>query len=143
MIIREVLSEEILPDKNKVTNGAAENKFPMKVWLLMLPFILLVGVPAMFAALIEAKLNSFQGPTQPLVNNHNHSISTLQKFPISYEVFVPKMHEISSTKNAANNDNDVIPVFFDWQGNDSDFILTTLNECFNMKKKVSLKNYDH
>ena len=130
--VHEVLSRTKSDTKSdkRAENENNDESFPFKLFCMLISLLLLATT---CAALTQKNLLIF-GAKQFLVNRYKHSSNLLASFPTSYEVFASTMQSISSGKRKTKKTNNVvIPVFFDLQGIESDFIFTTLTDCFNVK----------
>jgi len=117
------------------TNGNERNAFTLTLfWVLLVSILLSILGFAVCTKRVQESLFVHPDINKFLVNRYKHSSNLLAFFPTSYEVFVSTMQCVSSGKRKTKNiNNDFIPVFFDLQGIESDLILTTLTDCFNMK----------
>ena len=117
------------------TNGNERNAFTLTLfWVLLVSILLSILGVAVCTKRVQERLFVHPDINKFLVNRYKHSSNLLAFFPTSYEVFVSTMQCVSSGKRKTKNiNNDFIPVFFDLQGIESDLILTTLSDCFNMK----------
>ena len=138
--IQSTRSDEAINDDDR------DNYFSFKlVWVLLLLTFLSLAIT--FTVLSQTSLMSI-GAKRLVVDSERQPKNVLDHFPTSYEVFVPKRHNqlvsigssgINTTKSSFD---DTIPVFFDLQGLDSDFTLSVLTDCFQMKKDVVLIDSD-
>ena len=136
-VIEKVKSEE--KEENKTSKLVA--------WILAFTFVVIAVciVTTISLAQIKSVLYSLGG-AYLLVDTRLHSPKLLKSFPPAYNVFVtnrmhrPRPSTDSTERIEAKNESivPVIPVFFDLQESESDFISTNLAECFHMKKETIL-----
>lgn len=115
----------------------------LMAWLMAFTFVVVVVGIATTVSLAQIKSMLYSlGGAYLLVDTRLHSPKLLKSFPPTYDVFVSnKLHGqrfMAEVETSNKSTIPVIPVFFDLQEAESDFILTTLAECFQRKKEVIL-----